>query len=85
LKIDSEYIVHFFTTEDPALAAYLVYLNYKLEVLQSNHGTRPLFEFFESHDLLAAIAGYEQCNGGFKRLQGLTLHMAAIMGVRRWS
>lgn len=80
--IVSDYLVSFFTTSDPRLAAYLVFLNFKLEILPPELGTRPLFEFFESTDLLAAVEGYEKGNGGFKRLLNIHSRMSAIKGRR---
>lgn len=77
-----DYLVKFFTTSNPQLAAYLIHLNFKHEILPPELGTRPLFEFFESIDLLAAVEGYEKGNGGYKRLLGIHSRMSAIKGRR---
>jgi hypothetical protein len=60
--------IQLFTTESLDLAAYLVLLGYHLNILSPAFGTRALFEFPESSDLLMAIVGYERGNDGAKRL-----------------
>ena len=60
--------IQFFPTESINLATYLVYLGYSLNILPPTSGTRAVFEFTVSPDLLAAVIGYERNDHSAKAL-----------------
>jgi hypothetical protein len=60
--------IQLFTTESLDLAAYLVSLGYNLNILPPRIGTRAIFEFLESSNLVQSIIGYERGNDGARRL-----------------
>lgn len=78
--IESDWLVHFFTTKNPALAANLIFRNYRHVILYTADGV--LFEFFKSADLLRDVESFEKGNDGIKRLLGIHSRMSAIKGVR---
>lgn len=60
--------IQFFTIENINLASYLVFSGHNLNILPPTNGTRALFEFPVSPELLTAVISYERGDHGAKAL-----------------